>query len=857
MTSTVAYRGSIAISLDDAASQDRAARWAAGHLARVMAEHGYDVSVQAPRRLRVCAPGRVEGAIRLSEKPDAFAIVPEASGLVICGRSPRAIVYALTELAERVRCAAQGDDPIAFAAPLVETPHAKIRSICRFFCSEEEDKHWFYDRQMWEEYLTMLATHRFTRFSLGFGLQYNYPYYNRLITDVYFYFAYPFLVSVPGYDVRVAGLSDAERERNLDMLRFIGATAADRGLEFHLALWTHGYDFDDVPNANYQIGGITAGNHANYCRDALTVLLKAVPDLTGVTVRVHVEGGIPEGSYDFWETVLSGIGRSGRSILLDIHAKGTDQRIIDIGIRTRLPVTVSPKFMAEHTGLPYHQSSVRHREMPSDEAVGKIFALSEGSRRFLRYGYGDLFATERNYGVLIRVWPGTQRVLLSADPALAAGYARAATFCGADGIEFCEPLSFKGRMGSGGLGQRFNYAPERLRAQHDWSKYDYMYLLLGRFAFDPDAPRESWMRHLRHVAGDAAESCETALASASRILPLVTLAHGVSACNNTYWPEIYDNMSIVYPPAVYPYSYDSGATRFGDVPTFDPQLFANPEESVRALWESKPLAKYTALDVALWLEQCSAACRAALGEARKSAAASRPAVRRMLVDAEIQAGLGEFFAARIRSACAFELYLLSGERSAYLETDALYRVAREAWVGIMHAAEGVYQDDLSYGPQPWLRGAWKDRLPAIDRDIEDLAFWYINDRARQAARTDEAQALLPTMRNWTARKSLAGGGDLPQTFARGKPLAVNVAPKSNVRAMRLFYRPVNQALTWEEAAMERKADVFTASIPPSATDGRFPLQYYCVAEGEETAFVPGLGADLCGQPYFVALPQED
>lgn len=854
----MASPAAVAIVIDGGDAQDAPVRWAAGHLRSVLLENGHVVAEAGAgiRRVQVSRVGRIDGAVQLPEGEDAFAIVPDSSGIVVCGRSVRALVYALTELAERVRTARAGDDPLAFASPQIESPSSGIRSVCRFFCSEEEDKHWLYDRQMWEDYLTMLVTHRFTRISLGFGLQYNYPYYNRLITDVYLYFAYPFLVSVPGYDVRVAGLSDAERERNLETLRFIGRAAAERGLEFHIALWTHGYDFDDVPNANYRISGITPDNHAAYCRDALAALVTAVPDLTGVTVRVHVEGGIPEGSYAFWETVLGALSTTGRAISLDIHAKGTDQRIIDIGIRTGLPVTVSPKFMAEHTGLPYHQASVRHREMPSDEAVGKIFALSEGSRRFLRYGYGDLFASERNYDVLVRVWPGTQRVLLSADPALAAGYGRAAAFCGAQGIEFCEPLSFKGRMGSGRLGQRFNYRSEELRTRYDFSKYEYMYLLLGRLAFDPNAPRESWMRHLRHVAGEAAEACEAALASASRILPLFTLAHGVSACNNTYWPEIYDNMSIVYPPTHYPYSYDSGATRFGDVPTFDPQLFASPAESVGALWEGKPLAKYTAMDVAVWLETCVGQSRAAIRAAQAVDAASRPAVRRLLIDAESQAGLGAFFAARIRSACAFELYLLSGEQGTYDDAMAYYRRAREAWIAIVKLTEDVYQDDLSYGPQPWLRGAWKDRLPAIDRDIEDLAFWYINDRARPLIRSDDARALLAAMRTWQARPSAAADGDLPQRFARGEPLAIRLAAKSNAASdVRLFYRPVNQALTWSSVAMSRENGAFTATIPPSATDGRYPLQYYFAGEGEQgTVFIPGLGDDLCRQPYFVAMP---
>jgi hypothetical protein len=37
---------------------------------------------------------------------------------------------------------------------------------------------------------------------------------------------------------------------------------------------------------------------------------------------------------------------------IDLHAKGVDQRIIDLALATGLPVRVSPKFLGEHMGLP-------------------------------------------------------------------------------------------------------------------------------------------------------------------------------------------------------------------------------------------------------------------------------------------------------------------------------------------------------------------------------------------------------------------------------------------------------------------------------------------------------------------------
>ena len=35
--------------------------------------------------------------------------------------------------------------------PLVEKPSARVRCIARLFCSEQEDKSWFHDRQFWHD----------------------------------------------------------------------------------------------------------------------------------------------------------------------------------------------------------------------------------------------------------------------------------------------------------------------------------------------------------------------------------------------------------------------------------------------------------------------------------------------------------------------------------------------------------------------------------------------------------------------------------------------------------------------------------------------------------------------------------
>ena len=296
---------------------------------------------------------------------------------------------------------------------------------------------------------------------------------------------------MPGYNVRVPQLPDAERDRNLEMLQFISEETAARGMEFQLGLWMHGYEWNNSPNA--ELHDRRAHRARRTARTAATPCArccKAVPAISGVTFRVHGESGVAEGSYDFWKTVFEGVAHM-RPQGRDRHAReghGPDHD--RHGARHRAAVKISPKYWAEHLGMPYHQADIREQERPRPgaQATG-LMTLSAGSRSFTRYGYGDLLREDRQWGVLHRIWPGTQRLLIWGDPRTAAAYSRAFSFCGSDGVEIMEPLSFKGRRGPACAGDRSAYADESLKPRWDWEKYVYSFRVWGRLLYNPDASR--------------------------------------------------------------------------------------------------------------------------------------------------------------------------------------------------------------------------------------------------------------------------------------------------------------------------------------------------------------------------------
>jgi hypothetical protein len=857
----------VAIVVDpaDVVASSVAPQWAAQELARALTERGvpariYENAAQVPAsHLRILAAGMTSpdaaaalkaAEVRAEFVSEALALFRGDGCIWVCGHDARGLAYALLELADRVR---HCDDPLAALAipkPVVERPANTVRSVTRLFTSEVEDKPWFNDREMWPAYLSMLATQRFNRFSLAFGIGYDFL---TSVTDAYFLFAYPFLLSVPGYNVRVPQLADAERDCNLEMLRFISEQTAAHGMDFQLGIWMHGYRWLESPNPNYTVEGLTAENHGPYCRDALRALLQAAPKISGITFRIHGESGVAEGNYQFWKTVFDGVATCGRKVEIDMHAKGMDQGMIDAALSAGQPVKISPKYWAEHLGMPYHQAEIREQERPhqGSEATA-LMKLSAGSRSFLRYGYGDLLREDRNYGILHRVWPGTQRLLIWGDPLTAAAHSRAFSFCGSDGAEIMEPLSFKGRRGSGIAGGRCAYADTSLNPRWDWQKYAYSYRIWGRLLYNPEADPYTWRRAMRHEFGAAGADLETALANASRILPTVTTAHLPSAANNLYWPEIYLNQSLIDAEHPGPYNDTPIPRVFGTVSPLDPQLFYRIDDFTDDLLKGERSGKYTPIEVAHWIESYAATATASLARGdRQATRKDRPEYRRLTTDIAVVAALGLFFGAKLRAGVLYRIFEQTGDGAALEEALKAYRAARASWAGIVARTKGVYLNDITMGELRQLRGNWADRLADIDADISAIAAKL--DSAKPAQTVGPIARGIAEALGRPQRPVVAGHHMAPDKFKPGETFAVEFAAEKNYNSVQLHYRRVTQAERWQSLPMQSDGRLWRGTMPSEYTQSPYPLQYYFeLKDAPESAMLyPGLGEQRTGQPYFV------
>jgi hypothetical protein len=851
---------SIVVDRQDPLTKEAPVQWAVARLAEVLKQRG--VAAKPEGDLKVFVGQSGADADRMLVK-EGVTLVPAAGGIQVVSRDVRGMVYGVTELADRMQYANDIRVALAQKNRLDEKPASPIRGMFRMFASETEDKRWFYERDTWQRYFDYLVAQRFNRFNLSFGLTYD---FSRNLTDVYTFFAYPFFVDVPGYSVKAIArngdpLSEEEQRKNLDTLAFISDQAALRGLDFQLGLWTHSYAWTNSPSATYVIQGLSAETQAPYSRDAMRMMLAACPGITGVTLRTHGESGVPEGSYDLWKIIMSGItglknaDGAPRTVELDLHGKTMTQEMIDTAFTTGMPVTISCKFWAEHMGLPYVQASIREQEMPKASDASGLMALSIGTRSFLRYGVGDLLRQDRKYKLIHRVWPGSQRLLVWGDPVYAAEMGKAATFAGMDGIEFFEPLSFRGRAGSSlnapSAPDRCGYSDPSLRVTAEEGgemfKYAYTLRVLGRLAYDPAAPAESWERAM------PSQELGRALANASRILPLITTAHLPCAACGLYWPETYLNQSL-YDERRNPYSEAPSPRIFANVTALDPQMFASIAEFADTFVANQPLPKINPLHVANQLlqwgnsaEDAVSKWRDALGAGQRPEQAS-PTERRLVIDVSIAAELGRFFANKLVAATCLAIFDRTGYEPAFDAAREYYGKAVARWEQLTELSS-VYVHDLTYGRDRQVRGNWADRLRDLKADVDNLAGNDAIPRVEDFSK--EAVDKLIANPWWMVQKLESLQHESPGNFKPGTAIRLFLQGAGDY-AGRLVYRHVHQGERYQTAPLHKSDACLSGEIPADYTNSAFPLAYFFELTNEKNAFIyPGFAPDFVGQPYYV------
>ena len=267
------------------------------------------------------------------------------------------------------------------------------------------------------------------------------------------------------------------------------------------------------------------------------------------------------------------------------------------------------------------------------------------------------------------------------------------------------------------------------------------------------------------------------------------------------------NMPIV-PGGDIPYSDTPEPKVYGHVSPLDPQLFSTVADHAGDVMAGRANGKYSPAEVAGWLDGFTAASEKALAGARKSAGAN-VAFRRLDEDTRIVNGMGRFYAAKLRAALLYEIWLATRDHNAGALALGFYKKGRDAWAAMVERAKKIYVADVSYGSVPMRRGHWADRLAGIDKDIDAMR----TAIAAGGPRNRDASAVIAKATQAYRHPSVPCRHAVPAAFRPGAPLSLSLAAEGQGLSARLFYRHVNQAERWRDMAMA--AEQARISPPPS------------------------------------------
>lgn len=774
--------------------------------------------------------------------------------LIIAGTDERGLMYALLELADRI--ADGGANALGAVGNQIELPDNRVRGIDRFLTGPVEDE-WFYSEEFWHSYLSRLARCRFNRFVLvtGYDTTFMSP-------------PYPFFVDVPEYpEVRVADEIDATQEEHLTQLRTIGRLCQQYGLEFVFGIWQQ-QPWETNPDMNLAdrlttkyadpdadfravVEGLPtdAAEFTDYCTSGLHALLMECPEIDGVQFRVNYESGFGDRNTaeEFWYEIIAAVGAASEErehdIELDLRAKGLTDDMIQRTLETGLNLAVPTKYWCESTGLPYHTTQMREKELAN---------LDDPNNR-RRYGYADLLEKPRWFDVLYRLWVmGTNRVFVWGDPDYARRFAESTQFGDAAGFEITAPLTLKGGHYSLQEEKWPLFDDPDLR-HYEWEddRYWAWYLLFGRLGYSTDTDSDVWEREFRAHFGDAAEPVQEAYRTASKVLPLVTAFHLTRHPGTVNWAEM-DTGGALFAEHNFNEAFED-VTYLTAEPS-DPGLFYAIDEYVQDYLDDNLRGKYTPMQVSRWLERLATSTRNALATAEKTLPDPDAEFHATALDLRMLADLADYHARKTHAAIELCLYQHTKQPNNLKDARVQMGHAMAAWESLAERGEGTYHDDLLFvrGAATADTGQWKDRLVEMESDLEELD--RLLDESTTSPVDEEGTPTEVEEDRLVDRQSFDISVADEWVAGESLELTVQAGDLNRFNDLVLRYRHANQTEgEFRAVSMERTDRGYRAAIPGEYIVSEWDLQVYfsTVDDAGNGVIIPGLFSAECPYPYYV------
>ena len=748
--------------------------------------------------------------------------------LVVSGTDKPGLMYALTELAQRIQD--KGLEALTEVENTLQFPDNKIRGLDRFL-AESNDDPWFFSEDYWQYYIGQLARNRFNRLTLITG-------YSSGLTEGFMVPIYPYLVKVRGYEnLKLPDKIQKTPEQYLAQLRNIAKISHEHGLEFVLGIWNHG-----IPKNLESELPKDVQEYTKYCREGMRILLRQVPEIDGINLRINYEagvGGFGETADDFWKEIISAIGevhqeRNG-GLFLDLRAKGLTAQLRQWALETGMDLHVPTKYTWEATGLPYHPTQMRQ---------GELKMLDNLDKR-QRYGYADFMLEPRDYDVIFRLWAiGTNRLFTWGDPEYARRFSQSASFGGSRGFQVTPPLSMKINT--------WKLFEDKTLIHYTWEDQRYWawYMLFGRLGYSSETDPDVWKREFRAHYGTAAEDMLAAYQAAGMVLPLVTSAHLTKHPAESNWAEMETGGALFGAHNASPRHNE--LTTYQSVEPGDPGLFYRIPDYVEDVLEGTIEGKYTPVQVAALYERMAGEIHMALDRAEASGVSSihQAEYRANRLDLLVTADLAEFHSLKTRAATDLVFYQHTGE-SAYLRASCkAMREAAKRWKTMVGRTEKAYHSHPLYKVD---LGTWADRIEEVELDVAELEKMLSGNMKG------------PSISHWDGLKVQAtqlrmqgAVVDVPASTKANVPLKVSLNPGKEAllrhRDVILHYRHANMTEgPFTTVLMQWEGEACFAEVPPDYMTPEYDLLLYftTIDPYGQTLMHPGLFHPDHPAPYYI------
>ena len=309
----------------------------------------YELLAGTAERSAVIRDLQLSGALKLSADPESLAIRRVNGALVVAGSDEQGLMYGLLEVADQFKALGPGASTLDLVSETCESPDTAFRGLFTFLHNADCERQWFYSREHWEAYFSLLARSRYNSFHIVMAHQ-----------TAYLAPPFPFFVDVPEHpEVVVPGLTDEQRKENLSALNMIAGLAANRGLEFVVGIWEviawkpETYHADHTQRS--MVDGLDWENLESYTYHAARSLLSQCPGIRGLQVRVNAESGIPaeKQAAFFTNTIFRALKEAAGRRFLDLRGWIALPETIQAARSMGIPMRLSMKYWAEHLGAPY------------------------------------------------------------------------------------------------------------------------------------------------------------------------------------------------------------------------------------------------------------------------------------------------------------------------------------------------------------------------------------------------------------------------------------------------------------------------------------------------------------------------